>query len=70
SQRAVLGTDVRVSYITAAYKVSLLNELDFRFDEKVKPSFEDCKFNNQILTILSKNINIEIGFLKEANYFY
>lgn len=67
---ADLGDDVLLSSATAVYKVSLLNELDFRFDEKVKPSFEDCKFNNQILTILSKNINIEIGFLKEANYFY
>lgn len=64
-----LGEDILLSAATAVYKISLINDLNIRFDEDVKPSFEDCKFNNQILTTIT-NLDVSIGFLKEAQYFY
>ncbi|EDO7036198.1 glycosyltransferase [Campylobacter coli] len=38
-----------------------------RFDEKLKPNFEDAKFINEYLL---KNINLKSAFLPNAKYFY
>lgn len=64
-----LDNDVLLSAATAVYKLSLINDINIRFDEEVKPSFEDCKFNNQLLTIFA-NTDYSVAFLKEAKYFY
>ncbi|MDO5055542.1 MAG: CDP-glycerol glycerophosphotransferase family protein, partial [Pasteurella oralis] len=61
------GDDIILSSATAVYKTSLLKDIPIRFDEKLKPSFEDCKFNNQLIVAAS---NIEVGFIKESKYFY
>ncbi|WP_372886758.1 CDP-glycerol glycerophosphotransferase family protein [Psychrobacter sp.] len=62
-----LGNNILLSAATAFYDLKLLKSLGITFDENVKPSFEDCKFNNQILSLVPQ---IEVGFIKEAVYFY
>lgn len=59
--------NVLLSSATAVYKLDSIQKLELRFDEFLKPSFEDCKFNNQLLIATP---NIHVGFLKEARYFY
>lgn len=59
--------DVLLSAATSVYKTSLLRDIPIRFNEKLKPSFEDCQFNNKLIVSMP---NIEIGFIKEAKYFY
>lgn len=59
--------DVLLSAATAVYNVSLLKDIPIRFDENLKPSFEDCKFNSQLIISVP---NIQVGFVKEAKYLY
>lgn len=63
-----MGNDVLLSAATAVYKTSLINDVGLRFDESLKPTFEDCKFSNQLLTIYHHSL--EVGFVKEAEYYY
>ncbi|GAB1658252.1 CDP-glycerol glycerophosphotransferase family protein [Mannheimia haemolytica] len=59
--------DILLSAATAVYKTSLLRDVPIRFDEKLKPSFEDCKFNNKLIVSVP---DIQVGFVKESKYFY
>lgn len=59
--------DILLSAATAVYKTSLLRDVPIRFDEKLKPSFEDCKFNNTLIVSVP---DIQVGFVKESKYFY
>lgn len=64
---ANLEDDVLLSAAHSVYKISLLKEFPIRFDEKLQPSFEDCKFNNMLIVAAP---NIDIGFIKDSVYFY
>lgn len=68
SPACAMGSDVLLSAATAVYKTSLINSIGLRFDESVKPSFEDCKFNNQLLVAYYQTL--EVGFVKESEYYY
>ncbi|EAI8832743.1 glycosyltransferase [Campylobacter coli] len=50
------------SFINTSYLAKYI-----RFDEKLKPNFEDAKFINEYLL---KNINLKSVFLPKAKYFY
>lgn len=59
--------DILLSAATAVYKTSLLKDVPMRFDETLKPSFEDCKFNNKLIVSIP---DIQVGFIKESKYLY
>ncbi|MCG3858907.1 CDP-glycerol glycerophosphotransferase family protein [Psychrobacter sp. Ps2] len=61
------GKNIILSSATTIYNVSMIQNLGIRFDERVKPSFEDCKFNIEILSMYPK---VQVGFLKESIYYY
>lgn len=61
------GKDILLSSATSVYKLSTILDTEVRFDKYLKPSFEDCKFNSQLITIVPK---IEVGFVKESKYLY
>ena len=65
---SAMGNDILLSAATAVYKISLINNIGLRFDESVKPSFEDCKFNNQLL--VAYHHTLTVGFVKESEYYY
>ncbi|EPV5183300.1 CDP-glycerol:glycerophosphate glycerophosphotransferase [Campylobacter coli] len=50
------------SFINTSYLAEYI-----RFDEKLKPNFEDAKFINEYLL---ENINLKSAFLPKAKYFY
>lgn len=59
--------DILLSSATAVYKSSLLKDIPLRFNENLKPSFEDCEFNNKLIVSVP---DIQVGFIKEAKYLY
>lgn len=59
--------DVLLSSATAVYKTSLLKDVPLRFNESLKPSFEDCEFNNKLIISVP---DIQVGFIKESKYLY
>ncbi|UKH23259.1 glycosyltransferase [Actinobacillus pleuropneumoniae] len=61
------GNDLLLSAATSIYNLQFLYNLGVRFDENVKPSFEDCKFNSQLLIV---SPDVQVGFVKEARYLY
>lgn len=61
------GKDILLSAATSVYKLSTILNSGIRFDKNLKPSFEDCKFNSQLITVVP---NIQVGFVKESRYLY
>lgn len=59
--------DLLLSAATAVYKLRCIQRANLRFDTELKPSFEDCKFNNQLMISSS---GFEVGFVREAKYLY
>lgn len=64
---AHFGRNIILSSATTIYNIGMIQSLGIRFDERVKPSFEDCKFNIEILSMYPK---AQVGFLKESIYYY
>lgn len=60
-----LGKNIQLSAATALIKTELIK--DFRFDEGLKPNFEDAKFINEYLI---DNLDKDAIFIENAKYFY
>lgn len=60
-----LGKNIQLSAATALIKTELIK--DFRFDEDLKPCFEDAKFINEYLL---DNLDKDAIFIESARYFY
>ncbi|MBS9779119.1 MAG: CDP-glycerol glycerophosphotransferase family protein [Moraxellaceae bacterium] len=60
-----LENNLQLSASTAIFKTSLIKNV--RFDEEMRPSFEDAKF---IQDFLLENINSKTGFVSNIKYFY
>lgn len=60
-----LGKNIQLSAATTLIKTELIK--DFRFDEGLKPNFEDAKFINEYLI---DNLEKDAIFIENAKYFY
>ncbi|WP_351118946.1 CDP-glycerol glycerophosphotransferase family protein [Psychrobacter sp. SMN/5/1215-MNA-CIBAN-0208] len=60
-----LENHVQLSVSTAIFKHDLIKNT--KFNEDIKPSFEDAKF---VLDYLLDNLDYKIGFIDNINYFY
>ena len=64
---AKLDKFINLSAASSFFKTALIKQKNLRFDDKVKPNFEDGKFIADYLIDLQ---NSEVVFDKEAVYFY
>ena len=62
-----LKNKMQLSASTAFFRIDLINRIHLRFDEKIKPNFEDAHFVNSYLIA---NNQLTVTFLKAAKYYY
>lgn len=62
-----LFNEVQLASTSICFRRDLLEQLNLRFDERIRPSFEDAHFVNRFLFA---NAHRRIGFLKDARYYY
>ena len=62
-----MNGNIQMSVCTALFKNSIIKETSLKFNENIKPSFEDANF---ILKYLLYDNDSYIAFLKEPKYFY
>ena len=58
---------IQLSASSVLFKISLLKQSSIKFNEDIKPSFEDAHFVNKYIL---DNRQIDIVFLKKAKYLY
>ncbi|AWW34029.1 glycosyl transferase [Mannheimia varigena] len=63
-----LKNSLQLSASTAIFKTDYIKRFDIKFDDKLKPSFEDAKFTTDY--ILENSENGDIGFIHNISYFY
>ncbi len=64
---AKLGKFIQLSAATAVFETDIIHRTGLRFDEKIRPSFEDAHFVGRYLGLAGEG---HAAFLKDAKYFY
>jgi len=64
-----MGNNIQLSVNSALFRYSVIRENKIRFDERIKPSFEDAHFVGKYLLSVF-NTKKYIAFVKGAKYFY
>ena len=62
-----LKNQMQLSVSTAFFRMDMINKTHLRFDERIKPNFEDTHFVNFYLI---ENNQFSVIFLKSAKYYY
>jgi len=66
-----LDNHIHLATNTAFFKSKMIKEKQIKFDEKIKPNFEDAHFVNTFLLLESVSEQKSfVGFLRDAKYFY
>ncbi len=62
-----LGADFQMSASTAFFDVDLISRTNLKFDERIKPNFEDAHFTSRFIEMAGE---CTVAFLKDPRYFY
>lgn len=62
-----LGDDFQLSSSSAFLDVDVISRTALRFDERIKPNFEDAHFVGRFLEMVGES---SVAFLKDAKYYY
>lgn len=62
-----LGADFQMSASTAFFDVDVISRTNLKFDERIKPNFEDAHFTCSFIELAGE---CTVAFLKSPRYFY